>query len=53
MKESKLCNKFYKLVSVEKQNFENEKIALNYFPEVKPNEVNVMSNAANLININR
>lgn len=51
--ESKLFHKFYKLVNNEKQNLEDEKVVLSYFPEVQPNETNIMSNAANLININR
>lgn len=49
----KLFDKFYHLVNMEKQNFEDDEIILSHFPEVKPNESNVMSNAKNLLDINR
>ena len=51
--DSKLFNKFYHLVNNEKQNHEDENVILSHFPDVKPNETNVMSNATNLINLKR
>lgn len=48
-----LFDKFYHLVNGEKQNFEDESTVLSYFPEVKPTESIVISNATNLIEINR
>ena len=51
--DSRLFDKFYHLLNGENQEFENDDEILKYFPDIKSNESNVMSNANNLIEINR
>ena len=49
----KIFNKFYNLLNNQKQNLEDDKTILNYFPSVKPTEGNVVSTAHNLMGLQR
>lgn len=48
-----IFNKFYNLLNNQKQNLEDDKTILNYFPSVKPTEGNVISTAHNLMGVQR
>ena len=49
----KMFAKFSKLLNNERQNMEDDRTVLNYFPEVKANENNTLNGAHNLIEIKR
>jgi hypothetical protein len=49
----RIFSKFYNLLNNQKQDLEDDKTILNYFPNVKPTEDNVISTAHNLIGVQR
>jgi hypothetical protein len=49
----RIFSKFYNLLNNQRQNLEDDKTILNYFPNVKPTEDNVISTAHNLIGVQR
>ena len=49
----RIFSKFYNLLNNQRQNLEDDKTILNYFPNVKTTEDNVISTAHNLIGVQR
>ena len=49
----KIFTKFFKLLNNERQDMEDDKTLLKYFPEVKTTENNLMNTAHNLIKVGR
>lgn len=49
----RIFNKFYQLLNNQKQDLENDKSVLKYFPNDKPTEGNVINTAHNLMGVQR